>query len=157
MKVRSKAPLRLGLAGGGTDLSPYCDKYGGYILNVTINLYAHTTIETLEQDKIIFEGLDIEESFVCNSTSQIDLNGPLLLHKGVYNRIVRQYNYNKPLRIKVITYSDAPPGSGLGSSSTMVVSMIKAYVELLKLPLGEYDIAKLAYEIERIDLEIVKK
>ncbi len=154
MKVRAKAPLRLGLAGGGTDLSPYCDIYGGVVLNVTINLYAHTTIETLSENKVVFEAVDINESYECDLIDCIEISGSLLLHKGVYNRIVKEFNNGMPLCIKVITYSDAPPGSGLGSSSAMVVSTLKAYVELLKLPLGEYDIAKLAYEIERIDLKL---
>ncbi len=81
----------------------------------------------------------------------LPLEDPLKLHKAVYNRIVRDFNDNKPLPVSVFTYSDAPPGSGLGSSSTMVVTMLSAYRQLLGLPLGEYDIARLAYDIERID------
>lgn len=55
---RSKAPFRLGLAGGGTDVSPYSDLYGGAILNATISLYAHASIEPLKEEKVIFESID---------------------------------------------------------------------------------------------------
>jgi D-glycero-alpha-D-manno-heptose-7-phosphate kinase len=152
MIIRSKAPLRLGLAGGGTDLSPYCDEYGGSVLNVSIDLYAICNIEDQPGGEVLFEAADMNRHFSATAISEFELDGNLDLHKGVYNRIVKDFNGGKPLPLKMTTYSDAPPGSGLGSSSTMVVSMVKAYAEWLSLPLGEYDIARLAYQIERIDV-----
>lgn len=154
MIIRSKAPLRLGLAGGGTDVSPYCDEYGGAVLNVTIDMYAYCTIEPTKDNKIVFISPDRNETFECESTSYIEVGDQLILHKGIYNRIVKDYNDGKPLSFRMTTYSDAPAGSGLGSSSTMVVAIIKAYMEWLNLPLGEYDMAHLAYEIERLDLNL---
>ena len=152
MIIRSKAPLRLGLAGGGTDVSPYCDEYGGYILNATIDLYAYCTIEVTEDNMISFHATDRDELFETVSKDCFSFDGLLDLHKGVYNRIVRDYNDGKPLSFRMTTYSDALAGSGIGSSSTMVVAIIKAFVEWLNIPLGEYDIAYLAYKIERIDI-----
>jgi D-glycero-alpha-D-manno-heptose-7-phosphate kinase len=81
----------------------------------------------------------------------MEIGNPLILHRAVYRRIVEQFNGGRPLACTITTFCDAPPGSGLGSSSTMVVSLLKAFVEWLNLPLGEYEIAWLAYEIERID------
>lgn len=152
MIIRSKAPLRLGLAGGGTDVSPYCDEYGGCVLNVTINMFAYCTIVPTDDGKVVFEANDRGEKFSCDSVAQIPCEGNLLLHKGIYNRIVKDFCGGNPLSLRMTTYSDAPAGSGLGSSSTMVVAILKAYMEWLNLPLGEYDIAFLAYQIERIDL-----
>lgn len=154
MIIRSKAPLRLGLAGGGTDVSPYCDEFGGIVLNAAINMYAYCTLEPVNDHRISFYATDRKEKFSCESVSVLPIEGTLHLHKGIYNRIVRDFNHNKPLSFRMTTYSDAPAGSGLGSSSTMVVAIIKAYMEWLSLPLGEYDIARLAYEIEREDLNL---
>lgn len=152
MIIRSKAPLRLGLAGGGTDVSPYCDIFGGYVLNATIDMYAYCTIEEMNNGKVTFVATDRNEVYEAEAAEYLPLNRILDLHKGVYNRIVKDYNNNKPLSVKVTTYSDAPAGSGLGSSSTMVVAILQAYVEWLNLPLGDYDIAHLAYDIERKDV-----
>lgn len=150
---RSRAPLRIGLAGGGTDVSPYSDEYGGAILNTTINLYSYASIKERTDNKIVFNAEDRDETYEGETEEQIKINGLLDLHKGVYNRIVKDFT-KKPLSFELTTYSDAPAGSGLGTSSTMVVTIIGAFVEWLKLPLGEYDIAKLAFEIERKDLEM---
>jgi len=151
MIVRSKAPLRLGLAGGGTDVSPYSDLHGGSILNATVNMFAHTTIIPTTDGKIHLEALDMEVSEDLDSSDYLEPSGKLALLKGVYNRMVKDY-IKKPLSFKLYTSVDAPPGSGLGSSSTLVVCVIGAFVEWFNIPLGEYDIAHLAYEIERIDL-----
>jgi D-glycero-alpha-D-manno-heptose-7-phosphate kinase len=152
MIVRARAPLRLGLAGGGTDLSPFCDLYGGYVLNATVNLYAYTHIEPRDDGQVRIFARDIGEIFEGNADSIIDPVGRLALHKAVYNRVIRQFNDGRPLSLRMVTHCDAAPGSGLGSSSTLVVSMIKAYIEWLRLPLGEYDVARLAFEIERREL-----
>lgn len=153
MIIRSKAPLRLGLAGGGTDVSPYSDIYGGAILNATVNMYAYTTIEPTNDGKIIFDSPDRDLRECFESTEYLTPEGFFILHKGVYNRIVKDY-VHKPLSFKISSFVDAPAGSGLGTSSTLVVSILGAFVEWLKLPLGEYDIAHLAYEIERVDLNM---
>lgn len=152
MIVRSKAPLRLGLAGGGTDVSPYSDQFGGYVLNATIDMYAYCTIEVTNADKIEIRAADQDLSFESPAVDHLEIDGALDLHKGVYNRVVKEFNGGDPLGFNMTTYSDALAGSGLGSSSTMVVAILSAFVEWLNLPLGEYDIANLAYQIERKDI-----
>lgn len=151
MIIRSKAPLRIGLAGGGTDVSPYSDIYGGAILNATISLYAYATIEPLNNGKIILHSVDKNEEIVYDAVEQLPIDGQLVLAKGIYNRIVKQFT-GKPLSFRLSTFVDAPAGSGLGTSSTLVVAILGAFTEWLRLPLGEYDIAHLAYDIERVDL-----
>lgn len=148
---RAKAPLRLGLAGGGTDVSPYSDEFGGAVLNTTISLFAYATIEPRENGKIIFNTLDRKETCEIESKETLEVSEPFILFKSIYNRIVKDFT-KRPLSFELSTYVDAPPGSGLGTSSTLVVAIIGAFAEWLRLPLGEYDIAHLAYEIERITL-----
>lgn len=153
MIYRSKAPLRIGLAGGGTDVSPYCDIYGGAILNATVSLYAYANIEPIQENAIILHAVDRKEEQRFEWSSTLPIDGKLDLLKGVYNRI--QQLYGVPLTgFRLSTSVDAPAGSGLGTSSTLVVAVIGAFVEMLRLPLGEYDIAQLAYDIERKHLNM---
>lgn len=150
---RSKAPLRIGLAGGGTDVSPYADQFGGAILNATISLNANATIEILSEQKIVLEAIDREETETFDWNTELPVNGHLDLLKGVFNRIQKDYPFAKK-GFRLSTFVDAPAGSGLGTSSTLVVAIVGAFVEMLQLPLGEYDIAHYAYEIERNDLRL---
>lgn len=153
MIIRSKAPLRIGLAGGGTDVSPYADNYGGAILNATINMYAYATIIPRNDGKIVFNSIDKKLIENFDSSTELTVNNELSLFSGIYNRIVKDFTHNS-LSFELTTRVDAPPGSGLGTSSTLVVAIVGAFVEWLKLPLGEYDIAHLAYSIEREDLKM---
>ena len=153
MIIRSKAPLRLGLAGGGSDVSPYCDIYGGCVLNATIDLYVYCTLKPLCNKQILIHAIDRDEKYTTESKKILPIDGFLDLHKGVYNRLINEFHLES-MAFELYTYSDAPAGSGLGSSSTVVVAILQAFVEWLNLPLGEYDIAQLAYDIERNDIGI---
>jgi D-glycero-alpha-D-manno-heptose-7-phosphate kinase len=151
MIYRSKAPLRIGLAGGGTDVSPYCDLYGGAILNATISLYASATIEPLTVPQVVIEALDRNEGAAYELADELPIDGNLDLATGVYNHLVAKYG-PVPSGFRLTTIVDAPAGSGLGSSSTLVVAIIGVFAEWLNLPLGEYDIAQMAYDVERVEL-----
>jgi D-glycero-alpha-D-manno-heptose-7-phosphate kinase len=154
MIVRARAPLRLGLAGGGTDVSPYCDVYGGHVMNVTIDRYAYAIIAARDGHDSCFHALDVGHEEIHSCDGVIDSSGPLRLLKGVYSRVSRDFLGGERPPLSVKTFSDAPPGSGLGSSSTMVVALLQAFVEYFSLPLGEYEVAQLAYDIERKDLKL---
>ena len=113
MIIRARAPLRLGLAGGGTDVSPYCDRYGGLVLNATIDKYAYTVLQP-GGEGVRFVATDKQESWQGEAAPELPLDGRLDLHKGVYNRIMREFNGGRPMPLTLTTHTDAPPGSGSG-------------------------------------------
>lgn len=149
--IRARAPLRLGLAGGGTDVSPFCDVYGGCVLNATIDRYAYAVVRPARDRALQFEATDRQAVERHALAAFVEPEGDLSLHKAVYNAVVREFNDGRPLPVALSTFCDAPPGSGLGSSSTLVVVMLRAFAELLGLAMDDYDLARRAYRIERID------
>jgi D-glycero-alpha-D-manno-heptose-7-phosphate kinase len=150
--VRARAPLRLGMAGGGTDLSPYCDRFGGAVLNATIDRFAFAHITPHPEGRLAFRASDVglEETF--EPGDDLPLDDGLVLHKAVYLHMVRTYRLAPCPSLMISTTIDAPAGSGLGSSSALVVALVEAFRAALDLPLSPYDVARLAFQIERIDL-----
>ena len=143
--VFSKAPLRMALAGGGTDLEPYYSRYGGFVLNATIDQYAYCKVEPNREWCFKSIDLGIEEKHnLWNNVEYIDSKLKLLINS--YQYLTKDVE-REP--VKITTYVEAPPGSGLGSSSALVVALIAAIAEYYNVPLGEYDMAEYAIEIER--------
>ena len=153
--VFAKAPLRMALAGGGTGLEPYWKEYGGVVLNATIDQYAYCKIEPYEcckrETHWVFKSVDLGRDEKRDFYSSDFMNyaysdGPIQLLINTYQYLTHDI---KREPVKITTYVEAPPGSGLGSSSALVVALVAAITEYYGLPRGEYDIAEDAIEIER--------
>ncbi len=150
MIIRSKAPLRISFSGGGTDISPYKDEYGGVVLSATIDKYAFGSLRTIEERTVTVKSLDYDVVAKYHLDEDMAYNGELDLVKAV----IKNMNNGFKQGMEFFIHSDAPPGSGLGSSSTMVVALIGLIKHLQRLPLTNYELAELAYKIERLDLGI---
>jgi len=143
---RARAPLRISLCGGGTDVSPYPEEHGGMVLSATINQYAYASLRPRRDSRLTLASLDYDVVARYDHPRRMKLDGNLDLIKAV----VRAFKVRRGADLWV--HSDAPPGSGLGSSSALVVALIGVMSEWLKRPMPDYGVAELAYRIERVDL-----
>jgi D-glycero-alpha-D-manno-heptose-7-phosphate kinase len=143
MIIRSKAPLRLSFGGGGTDVSPYPEEKGGAVLSTTIDKYAYCTLVERADDSINVKSLDYDIVTKYHVNDKPKYDGKLDLVKAAIKVLEVRNGFD------LFLHSDAPPGSGLGTSSALVVAIVGAFKQWLKLPLTDYDIAELAYHIER--------
>ncbi|MBD3336691.1 MAG: GHMP kinase [Candidatus Eisenbacteria bacterium] len=150
MIYRAKAPLRISFCGGGTDVSPYPEERGGVVLSATINRYAFASLHPLRKPILRLRSLDFDETVEADLTGSLELDGRCDLLKGVvgYFRDERD-GEGLPSGLEILSHTDAPPGSGLGASSTMVTTLVGVCQEWLRIPLAPYDIAELTYHIER--------
>ena len=150
--IRSVAPLRLGIAGGSSDLPSFVEMYGGYVLNATINKYVYASLTPRLDDLISIKSHDYN-IVAKGTTKNLPYDGNLDLIKAVINRVKKLYDGYIP-GFDIIVSSDAPPGAGLGTSSTVVVAILGLFREWLDFHLNCYEMAHLAWEIERVDLKM---
>lgn len=151
MIIRCRAPLRLGLAGGGTDVPQFADLHGGCVLNATIDRYVYATIKPSSANAVHFESGDLEKTERFEAKSSFPLDSGLVLHRAVYNYFIANFNSGKASPMQVHTLAEAPAGSGLGTSSTLVVALCMAFAEYFQVSMDEYELADLAWRIERED------
>ncbi len=149
MIIRAKAPLRISFCGGGTDVAPYPEERGGVVLSATIDKYAYASLITKEEARIRITSLDYDTEASYRLNEPIPFNGELDLAKAVVKHFAPRTG------LHLFLHSDAPPGSGLGSSSTMTVAMVGVFKQWQNHPLTDYEIAELTFQIERVDLQIV--
>ncbi len=151
MIYRSKAPLRISFAGGGTDVEPYLSDRGGVVLSTSISSYSYGSLSFRNDREISVTSLDYDIVTRFSLDEPIVYDGNLDLVKAVIRRMNRA---NNDQGLQFFLHSDAPPGTGLGSSSAVVVALIGLFRQWLRLPLTNYEIADLAFQIERKDLAI---
>jgi D-glycero-alpha-D-manno-heptose-7-phosphate kinase len=152
MIYRAKAPLRISFCGGGTDVSPYTEERGGVVLSATIDKYAYAALEPIAEPVARVTSLDFGITREYPLGGHLEPDGELDLVKGTINRFQEDGAF--PSGLEIFLRTDAPPGSGLGSSSTMVTTLVGILAEWLRRPLAPYEMAELTYRIERVDLQI---
>jgi D-glycero-alpha-D-manno-heptose-7-phosphate kinase len=150
MLIRAKAPLRISFAGGGTDVPPFPAQEGGLVLNATINRYAYGTLRPRADGNIHLSSFDYGLSTKFGVHEPPVFDGKLDLAKAAIRRFAGEGAHGFDL----LLHSNAPPGSGLGSSSAMMVTLIGALTEFRNLPVTDYELAELAHSIERDELGI---
>lgn len=146
---RAKAPLRVSFAGGGTDVAPFPDREGGLVLSATINRYAHGVMRPRTDGIVSVESLDLGTALEYRAADPIHYDGELDLVKAAIKRVAQ---LDEARGIDLSLSTAAPPGSGLGASSALMVSLIGLLRDYHRLVLTDYEIAELAWEVERLDL-----
>jgi len=146
--LRARAPLRVSFAGGGTDVPPYPEENGGLVLSATINRYAYGTLRPRDDRQIGIQSLDLD-AVVSIALEEARPDGDRL---DLIKAAIQKLAADSPLGFDLFLHSAAPPGSGLGSSSAVVVALVGLLSEHMKLPLTDYEKARLAYTVEREDL-----
>jgi D-glycero-alpha-D-manno-heptose-7-phosphate kinase len=148
MLIRAKAPLRISFAGGGTDVPPFPEREGGLVLNATINRFAWGSLQTREDGNVSIHSVDFGLSEEFRVDDDFGFDGRLGLAKAAVRRFADDAGFD------LLLHSNAPPGSGLGASSAMMVALIGVLKELQHLPLTDYELAEVAHSIERDELGI---
>lgn len=149
-RIRTMAPLRISFAGGGTDVPPFPATEGGCTLSATINRFAYGSLEPRVDRMVTIESVDFKTNAEMSLDEEILCDGNLDLIKAG----VRRFGRNGTDGYDLVLRSNAPPGSGLGASSTMMVALTGLLARHYGAELSDYEIAHLAHAIEREDLNI---
>ncbi len=152
MLLIARAPVRISFAGGGTDLPAYFTRYGGQVLSVTLNRYVYTILSPAPRAAhVISANYSLFHQYAPDRDALWD--GNLSLPRAILEA------FGSPGGIDVFIAAQVPPGTGLGSSGSMAVSMIAALAAWSGWSLSRAEIAELAcqIEIERLGMPVGKQ
>ena len=151
--ILTRAPLRIGLAGGGTDLEAYYGRHGGFVVSTTINKYFYVFLSPGPPDGVQISSSDYR-TFSRRRRGEPPLwDGDLGLVKAVL------HEFGIEGGISLFLTSEVPPGTGLGSSSAVAVALIKALAAYQGRTVSRDEVAQLActIEIQRLGSPIGKQ
>ncbi len=144
-EILSQAPTRISFAGGGTDVSPYPEKFGGAALNATISIYMTAQLRLHEDPQVVIQANTRPEPMVYPSVEELEFDGQLDFIKAIVRRM-----YKRSTGFELFIHSCLPMQSGLGGSAAMCVAILGAFNHLLEAS-GQLDssqLAELAFDIE---------
>jgi D-glycero-alpha-D-manno-heptose-7-phosphate kinase len=139
-----RSPVRISFGGGGTDLPAYYEQYGGAVLSVAINKYFYTILRTRGDGRVqvISSDLRVFENWqnIANIPAEgSELEIPLAVLKELDCKV----------SVDLFLASEIPPGTGLGSSASVCVNILKTLTNYLQKPFSKYDLAERAFHIAR--------
>lgn len=146
--ARARAPVRLSLAGGGTDFTQHFLEHGGNSLSTTMARYCRATLRKREDSKINIQSLDLGQSVAFECFDDLTYDGSLDLIKAAIKVLRPSHGFDLEID------SDVQPGTGLGGSAAVLAAVIGCFSEFRDDYLDDYTIAEYAYEAERVELEI---
>jgi D-glycero-alpha-D-manno-heptose-7-phosphate kinase len=147
--ARSKAPVRISFAGGGSDLTHYFMEKGGAVINATISLYCHVTLRPRDDLKITIDSLDLGEKVCFNNFEDLlNKKDNFDLFRSLLKLIKPEFGFDMSV------HSDFPSGSGLGGSSSVMVAICGCFNEFRKDKWDDYELAEMAFQAERVNMGI---
>src|SRR5579863_8661958 len=146
----ARAPVRISLAGGGTDLAAYYERYGGLVISAAVAKYFYAIIEVTGHQGLQISSSDYHAFFRNPPGHALAFDGDLSLPRAILHR------FDIHSGVEIFLASEIPPGTGLGSSSTVTCTLVKALSTLLGYSLSKQEVAEeaCAIEIEKLGMPI---
>tara|TARA_B100001250_G_C19806732_1_gene793674 strand:+ start:1966 stop:3324 length:1359 start_codon:yes stop_codon:yes gene_type:complete len=146
---RAKSPVRISFGGGGSDTTTFFSQFDGAVINATISLYSYASLFKRDDKKILIDSLDLNKKVMLESIENLEnLDKEFGLIKAVIKTIKPKFGFD------LIINSDFPRGSGLGGSSAICSAIIGCFNEFRIDKWNSYEIAEIAYESERLQLDV---
>lgn len=139
-----RSPVRISFGGGGTDLPAYYEQFGGSVLSVAINKYFYTVLTARSDGRIQVISSDLRVFQSWHDIATADLRGSSL---EIPLAVLKEMNCD--IAVDLFLASEIPPGTGLGSSASVCVNILKTLSTYLQQPISKYDLAERSFHIAR--------